>query len=72
MMKFKKLFAVLLVTMCVSAIANAQENKKDYEPYPYMFVGVQGGVQDTLILSSTTGRHLLLLPLSVLADISTM
>ena len=46
-MKFKKLFAVLLVTMCVSAIANAQENKKDYEPYPYMFVGVQGGVQDT-------------------------
>lgn len=41
----KILFTLLVMVLAVSAPAMAQD--KDYEPYPYMFVGLQGGVQNT-------------------------
>ena len=47
MMKFKKLCVLSLLAFGVMSFAQAQNSKKDYEPYPYMFVGVQGGLQDT-------------------------
>lgn len=45
------LAAVLLATMAVFP-ASAQENERDYEPYPYTFVGVQGGAQVTFTNNS--------------------
>ena len=47
MNKFMKMIALVVMAMGVSASVHAQKAEKDYEPYPYMFVGVQGGVQDT-------------------------
>lgn len=42
---------MLLATMAASPAA-AQENGRDYEPYPYTFVGVQGGGQVTFTNNS--------------------
>ena len=47
MNKFTKFFALAIAMLGVSAAANAQTFEKDYEPYPHLFVGVQGGVQNT-------------------------
>ena len=50
MNKMKSLFAAALLTLGVCAPANAEGTKEeslDYKPYPYMFVGVQGGIQTT-------------------------
>ena len=47
MTKFTKFFALACIMLSVSAVANAQSNEKEYEPYPHLFVGLQGGVQDT-------------------------
>ena len=47
MTKFTKLVALASIMLSVSVATNAQTNEKDYEPYPHMFVGVQGGVQNT-------------------------
>ena len=47
MTKFTKLVALASIMLSVSVATNAQTNEKDYERYPHMFVGVQGGVQNT-------------------------
>ena len=47
MTKFTKLVALASIMLSVSVATNVQTNEKDYEPYPHMFVGVQGGVQNT-------------------------
>lgn len=44
----KKKFLFLLLAAICTLNASAQENGKDYEPYPYTFIGVQGGGQITL------------------------
>ena len=43
----KKLFATLLLMLGIMMPASAQESNREYEPAPYWFVGVQGGIQDT-------------------------
>ena len=51
MFKFKNLFAAATLMLGISATAYAQDVEDDgldYKPYPYMFVGVQGGGQTTL------------------------
>ena len=47
MRKFYKLIAAVGLIYGIAAPASAQKAEKDYEPYPHMFVGVQGGVQNT-------------------------
>lgn len=49
MKHFTKLFAAAALLWGTSATTFAQEteNGKDYKAYPYMFVGLQGGVQNT-------------------------
>lgn len=44
-----KLFAAatLLLGSATTAFAQESENDLDYKPYPYMFIGLQGGVQTT-------------------------
>lgn len=43
----KNIFAALLLATAITLPAAAQENGRDYEPYPYTFIGVQGGAQET-------------------------
>ena len=45
MIKKYLILAVLALSLPVSVMA--QSTEKNYEPYPYLFIGVQGGVQDT-------------------------
>ena len=49
MFKFKTLtVAVSMLGLCVSAMAeNISDDGLDFQPAPYMFVGVQGGMQTT-------------------------
>ena len=49
MFKYKNLFATALLMLGFTAAANAQDadDGLDYKPYPYVFVGVQGGAQTT-------------------------
>lgn len=50
MFKFKNLFAAATLMLGFSATAYAQDAEDDgldYKPYPYMFIGVQGGGQTT-------------------------
>lgn len=50
MTQFKKIFAAALLAVCAAAPVMAQESTddgKDYKPFPYMFVGIQGGAQTT-------------------------
>lgn len=47
----KNLLFVLLAVICTLKVS-AQENGKDYEPYPYTFVGLQGGGQVTFTNNS--------------------
>ncbi|MCR5434328.1 MAG: outer membrane beta-barrel protein [Bacteroidaceae bacterium] len=49
MFKYKNLFATALLMLGFTATANAQDadDGLDYKPYPYVFVGVQGGAQTT-------------------------
>lgn len=48
MTNFKTICAAMALGVGLSAQAVAQEtDNKDYKPYPYMFVGLQGGVQTT-------------------------
>ena len=49
-MKVKNFYAIMLMALCVSLTASAQveEDDLDYKPYPYMFIGLQGGMQTTL------------------------
>ena len=47
MRKFYKLIAAITLAYGFAPTASAQKAEKDYEPYPHMFVGVQGGVQNT-------------------------
>ena len=44
-MKMRNLLA--LAAMAFAFTSYAEEKEKDYYPYPHMFVGVQGGVQNT-------------------------
>lgn len=46
-MKKSTLLVALAVAAFTSVPAAAQENGHDYEPYPYTFIGVQGGGQVT-------------------------
>ncbi len=50
MMQFKRILAVLALAAGIAAPALAQEEDDglDYKPFPYMFIGVQGGGQTTL------------------------
>ncbi len=48
MLKLKRIFATLALAACIVAPASAGEEDLDYKPFPYMFVGLQGGVQTTL------------------------
>jgi len=41
----KSIFAILALALATATPAMAQE--KDYEPAPYTFIGIQGGVQNT-------------------------
>ena len=49
-MKTKKILAMLFMALCGSLTASAQAEDAglDYKPFPYMFVGLQGGMQTTL------------------------
>ena len=48
MIQFKNWIAVAALALGFAATASAQtEAELDYKPYPYMFVGVQGGAQTT-------------------------
>lgn len=47
MKSLKILFAGMLASAFAFSPATAQENGKDYLPYPYNFIGVQGGGQVT-------------------------
>lgn len=47
----KKLLFILLAVICTLKVS-AQENGKDYEPYPYTFIGLQGGGQVTFTNNS--------------------
>ncbi len=49
MKKFTKIAVALAVALGLPTVASAQEEvkEKEYKPYPYMFVGLQGGVQNT-------------------------
>ncbi|MDO4930461.1 MAG: OmpA family protein [Bacteroidales bacterium] len=51
-MKQKYFFAAALLTLLSVLPASAQGNERDYEPYPYTFVGVQGGGQVTFTNNS--------------------
>ena len=46
-MKMRNLLALAAAIVGFATVSNAQETEKSYYPYPYMFVGVQGGVQNT-------------------------
>lgn len=46
-MKKSTLLAALAIAAATAVPASAQENGHDYEPYPYTFIGVQGGAQVT-------------------------
>ncbi len=43
----KKIFTLTMLLFSISVSVSAQEKKQEYEPAPYWFVGVQGGIQDT-------------------------
>lgn len=45
-MKIKSLVATLVLALTATGL-HAQENKKDYHPYPYGFISLQGGGQTT-------------------------
>lgn len=49
MNSFKKLFAVAALATCAAApvMAQSADEAKAYKPFPYIFVGVQGGAQTT-------------------------
>ncbi|NPD91928.1 OmpA family protein [Xylanibacter muris] len=47
----KNLLLLLLAVICTLKVS-AQENGKDYEPYPYTFIGLQGGGQVTFTNNS--------------------
>lgn len=47
MKRTSKLMAALLMAAISVLPASAQYSEKDYEPYPYTFIGVQGGGQVT-------------------------
>ena len=49
MIHFKNIFAVAVLALGVSSAVYAENvnDGKDYKPYPYMFVGIQGGAQTT-------------------------
>lgn len=46
-MKKSTILAALALAAFTAVPASAQENGHDYEPYPYTFIGVQGGAQVT-------------------------
>ena len=47
-MKLHSLFAVAVMSFGLGTVSSyAEEAEKNYYPYPHMFVGVQGGVQNT-------------------------
>lgn len=49
MTKFKMICMAMALGLSLSAHAIDQDtDDRDYKPYPYMFVGLQGGVQSTL------------------------
>ncbi len=47
MRKFYNIIAAVGLAYGAVTTVSAQTAEKDYEPYPHMFVGVQGGVQNT-------------------------
>ena len=49
-MKHIHFLVASLLLLCSASVATAQEtdDKKDYKPTPYMFVGIQGGIQNTI------------------------
>lgn len=51
-MKQKRFLAAVCLAAMTAFTANAQENGRDYEPYPYTFVSVQGGGQITFTNNS--------------------
>lgn len=51
-MKRLKILAAVLWTAVALAPASAQNDRKDYKPYPYTFVGLQGGGQVTFTNNS--------------------
>lgn len=51
-MNSKKILAATCLAAVTAFTANAQENGRDYEPYPYTFVSVQGGGQITFTNNS--------------------
>lgn len=46
-MKKSTLLALFALAAVTAVPASAQENGRNYEPYPYTFIGVQGGAQVT-------------------------
>ena len=67
----KNLLFVLLAVICTLKVS-AQENGKDYEPYPYTFVGLQGGGQVTFTnnsFSNLVRRQYAAFAIGVLRDI---
>lgn len=40
--------ALMLVSSTTAAMAQYSDDSKDYKPAPYMFVGLQGGIQNTI------------------------
>lgn len=60
MINFKHLCMAVML-LCVATVGFAQEDSKttpakDYKPYPYMFVSVQGGMQTTLTRAFTQSK----------------
>ncbi len=48
MTKLSKIMALAALTVCMAAPAHAQEaEEKEYQPFPHMFVSLQGGAQTT-------------------------
>ena len=48
MKHFHYLIAALMLICTSSAMAQDSDDNKDYKPAPYMFVGLQGGIQNTI------------------------
>lgn len=46
-MRFNKLFILASMMIGISFCASAQKAEKNYYPYPHMFIGVQGGVENS-------------------------